>query len=360
MNGKKIDSGAARSLGFGVASVAMVLALAVLTAGRTRTARIATPSPTTRTTTGMSGNTVGIQAIVKRVADTWAAHNEVMLGAGDGMVAATTNMQSIPWFKKIYPRISTMQTVPMSEDMNLEGLLKAEPDVVILSSSYNATCEKLAQDGIPVVYVQFTAFDQLRQAFLQAGTILGESELQRAKRYDAYLDSKTALLNATTSTIPADQKVRVLHLASLSPMKADGNNTLVDTWITTAGGVNAAGNELSGNLQAVSMEQVLKWNPDVIIVGGAMRDRDAVMNDTNWQQVEAVREGRVYVNPKGVFSWDCYGAEEALQIQRAARTLYPDRFRSVDMRNETKSFCETYFGQALTDEYVNGILYAEA
>jgi iron complex transport system substrate-binding protein len=350
----------------GLIAVIAVLLLATAFAGCTTqhsstsaTAAASSSQNTTRTITDMSGATVTIPTTINRIADGWHAHNEVVLMLGDGkkIVATTTTIKGLEWFKKIDPSIETAPAAFTTSDVNTEVLLNTSPDIVFISTSTNATSAKLKQTGLPVVTLAFTTFDQLKQCFLLTGSILGDNELKKAQTYNSYLDSKLAMLNETTSTIPADQKVRVLHLSSLSPLQVDGNNTLIDTWIQTAGGVNAAGQDISGNMQPISsMESIQKWNPDVIIVGGTVKDRATIMNDTVWKQTKAVQNGRVYVNPKGAYLWDRYSAEEALQIQWAAKTLYPDKFQSLDINNETKSFYKTFFGYDLSDSDVDSIM----
>jgi iron complex transport system substrate-binding protein len=104
----------------------------------------------------------------------------------------------------------------------------------------------------------------------------------------------------------------------------------------------------------------LASSPDLIIVGTTEQDREAILGNEQWRQLKAVRQGRVYVNPKGVYSWDRHDAEEALQIQWAAKTLYPDKFRSLDIVKETKEFYKTFFEYNLTDAEVNDILVPHA
>ena len=65
----------------------------------------------------------------------------------------------------------------------------------------------------------------------------------------------------------------VLHVVDITPdggsLRVDGGNTLIDTWITLAGGVNVAQDVTGagGNNTAVTVNiaQVAVWNPDVII-----------------------------------------------------------------------------------------------
>ena len=60
--------------------------------------------------------------------------------------------------------------------------------------------------------------------------------------------------------------------------------------------------EIKGGLANVSIEQVLLWNPDVIIT----IDQDFaanVRNDPAWASIKAVREDRVHLSPKMPFGW---------------------------------------------------------
>ena len=59
---------------------------------------------------------------------------------------------------------------------------------------------------------------------------------------------------------------------------------------------------MPGGLANVSIEQVLLWNPDVIIT----IDQEfsaAVRNNPSWAPVKAVRDNRVHLSPKMPFGW---------------------------------------------------------
>ena len=99
--------------------------------------------------------------------------------------------------------------------------------------------------------------------------------------------------------------------------------TVIDDWINIAGGVNAA--DVVGNGRPVTMEQVAAWNPDVIIVGTApnQQNRQAILDDPRWREINAVKNGKVFVNPSGAYLWDRHSAEAALQVLWAAKLLHP-------------------------------------
>ena len=229
--------------------------------------------------------------------------------------------------------------------------------------SRDKNIEKVSALGVPVVEVSFTDFDSMKKCFSDTANALGDEEaLERSQKYNAYLDSKLELVRNISSRIPYDERPKVLHLVSLSPLCVDGGGNIISDWIEAAGGVNAAEEVKGGIMQEVSMEQILKWNPDVIIlsVNAKSEEKEKIMNSESWKKVKAVQNNKVFVNPEGAFIWSRAGAEQALQIQWAAKTINPDMFQSIDMNNETKWFYKTFFDYELTDEDVQKILNAQA
>jgi iron complex transport system substrate-binding protein len=319
----------------------------------------------TRTFTDMAGHTITIPANVTRIGDLWPANNEivVLLGAGSKLVATSTVSQSLPWIKTICPGFDRIAAPFTVGDVNLEELLKANPQVVITTtgggksntSSMSAMASTINSVGIPTVTFYMTNFDELKQTVLLTGRLLGPEETKRAEEWTRYFDSKLANIRRVLSTVPSGHKPTVLHVMGVSPIRVDGGGTIIDAWIQAAGATNAA-KDVFGVVSTVSIEQVLKWNPDIIIVGTTEQDREAILNNAQWRRLKAVQQGKIYVNPKGVYSWDRHDAEEALQIQWAAKTLYPDKFQSLDIAKETKEFYRLFFHYNLTDNEVREIL----
>lgn len=313
-----------------------------------------------QTITDEAGKQVEIPVNVQRIADSWPAHNEVlaMLGAGDKIAATVHTPESRPWLYKVNPAMSKAVNT-FNPNLNIEELIKTKPDISIVPVG-DKNVDKISELGIPVVQLTFTDFNSLKSCFLLTGDILGSVAKQRAQQYNNYLDSKLKMVTDITSKIPQVNRPKVLHLTSLSPNIVDGGNTIIDAWIQAAGSVNAAAS-VNGSFKEVSMEQILKWNPDVIILGtgntglGA-KNADLLKTDPQWQNINAVKNGRVYVNPNGAFMWDRYGAEEALEIQWAAKTLNPDKFTNLDMTQATKDFYKTFLNYNLTGDETNRIL----
>ena len=323
------------------------------------------PPSSTRQVTDITGRVVTIPSLVTRVADPWHANNGMvlMMGAADKIVATTIQAKRQPWFRKLSPHIDRIPAAfDESGNVNIETLIGARPDVVLMA--YGGTLPKwmpVAETyGIPVFMMPNTSLEDLKTTARLTGEVLGQRESARASEWIRYFDDNIRRVMAVTSKIPRSDRPKVLHTATGTILTIDGQKTVVDDWINVAGGINAA--DVVSNARPVTMEQIAAWNPDVIIVGTAPNEanRRAILNDPRWNHIKAVRTGRVYVNPTGVYLWDRHSAEAALQVLWAAKTLHPARFPDLDIRKETKTFYARFFNHTLTDAEYETILRATA
>jgi iron complex transport system substrate-binding protein len=316
-----------------------------------------------RTITDIANRTVELPDVVRRVADPWHANNAMvlMLGGADRIVATSNQAARQPWLRRLYPPIASVP-VAFTEagDVNIETLASAHPDVILMA--YGGTLPRWLPKAdalhIPVVLMPNTSLADLKTTALMTGEVLGGDSVHLAQEYVRYFDANIALVQRVISAIPASERVKVLHTASNGIFSVDGRDTLVDDWIRVAGGINAA--TITGNIRTVGIEQILAWNPDVIIVGNATSDsgRRQILEDPRWREVKAVREGRVYTNPVGAYLWDRHSAESALQVLWAAKTLYPSRFPELDIEKETREFYARFFRYALSPAELRSILEA--
>lgn len=322
--------------------------------------------PASHVITDSAGAAVKVPTAVNRIADSWAAHNEVLqvLGAGDKIVATVLTPKTTPWLYAINPALNGAPTVFTSTTVTTEKLTATRPDVVFVSNN-NQLAAKTTELGIPTLQLIFQNFDDLKKVVSTTADVLGPDAQARATAYNSYLDTTLAAVSAKTSAVPTASRPTVLHISTLDPLVIDGTDSIIDSWITTAGGRNAA--TISGNLKPVSTEQIAQWNPDVIILGtnaggSAGAGAQTLANlaaDPFFGQLAAVRNHRTYVNPAGAFLWDRYGAEEALQVQWAAKFLHPELFPDLDMAAATKSFYTRFLHYDLTDEQARRILAAQ-
>lgn len=305
------------------------------------------------------GQQVSVPSSPARIADAWFAHHVLLmtLGAGSRIVATVNHPASQPWMFKVLPALNDATAVDGTA-FNAETLLAGHVDLMFTAlGDRQATAYR--QLGLPVMQMGYTDLAGLKRSMLNTANALGGGEPGvRALAYNAFLDQQLAAVNQVVAGIPPEKRPNVLHIASVNPLKVDGADTLIDDWITIAGGRNAA-TGLKGNMQIVSAEQLLAWQPDVLVLAAGAGDLAQAAQPTLLNQLEAVRNGRVLRNPAGVFPWDRYGTEVALQIAWAAQQLHPALFPDVDMAAQTMDFYRRFFDYPLTPEDAQRILHGQ-
>lgn len=322
----------------------------------------------------MSGAKVRVPDKVARIAEQFPAHTamDIMLGVGKDLVAIPQNVSTIPFLRIVDPGIGKVpQLFPSDGNVNIEELLKTKPDLVS-STGKGATVKQFDAVGLPAVDMTFTTFPGLIQSVHLAGSVYGGVAKTRADEYVTYLQSRINMIRSTLTRAhlrPA-QRPSVVHIASYPPLVVDGGHSIVQQWIQTDGGTDSAGG-LSGTHISVTMEQLLKWNPDVLIIETPGGDQGLVANSAKsvlaslsraagWTDLKAVKNHQVYMDPQGLYPWDRFGPEEALQIQWAAKVLHPSLFKNLNMRSVTRSFYKEFFNYTPTNTQLSDILQTTA
>lgn len=287
------------------------------------------------------------------IADLWFAHNAVttMLGAADRIRVTVVSPAAQPWLFRIAPALAHARIVA-NGSANAETLLAAGVNVAFTSGEPEAA--RLRRFGLDARAMSFTDVAGFDRSLRETASVIG-TPLARARlaAYERYTGTVVERLRGTFAALPEARRPRVLHLVSWSPMKADGAGTMIDQWIRLAGGRNAAVG-LTGNQQPVSIEQVAAWHPDIIIVGGMARSPD----DRPWAAEPALKGIRLVRNPVGVFPWDRYGPEFALQLQWAAALMHPGAMGHPDLSAETQRFYRQFYGYNLSAGDAARILHA--
>lgn len=317
-----------------------------------------TKQSSTQTVTDMNGTEVEVPMNPTKYADGWFAHNEItiMLTGAEGLVATHCDKKSFPWMYKVCPNMEKA-TVTFGKDFNFEELAKLEPQVIF--DSKEDLRDKAKELGIPLVNCTFNTYETMQKSIELTGQVYGGKAVDIAKKYNDELSSTVASVKEKTDKLGDGDRPSVMHGNSVYTFVLDGKDTIIDTWIQTAGGKNAVTESTEGNAQQkFSLEQIIDWNPEVIITGKA-DEVDQILADPAWASISAVKNKKVYVNPKGVFGWDRYGVEELLQIQWVSALLHPDIFTDLDIRTKMKDFYKTYLNYELTENEVDLILAAK-
>lgn len=308
------------------------------------------------------GQSVTVPVSVTRVATAWEAQNAIlaMLGYGDRIVATTPLVRSMAVFQRFVPSISGAALATSAErgGLNLEALLQARPDVLFLSSPPpDSALAVLGRAGIAVAVLPYNALDAVIERTLITGLILGKDAWVRACDYAGYVHAMFGRIRTAVAQIAPNDRLRIYHALG-SPTRSSGRPSLNQDWMDVAAAHNVAENWFQGQRNAtgeVDPEQIVQSKPDVIIALTSANAQD-LLSDPRLQQVPAVRNRRVYVNPKGMFWWGRETSEAVLQPLWLATLLYPQCFPTVDLNAEVKAFYAHFYGYTLDDATVASFL----
>ncbi|MBN1545170.1 MAG: ABC transporter substrate-binding protein [Syntrophaceae bacterium] len=244
---------------------------------------------------------------------------------------------------------------------NTEMILKAKPDVVIMWASHeSALNRKMEADmrmlGIPLVLMRIDRVEDYGRGLRFLGTLLNREE--RAEKLARYGEEAVNKADAIVKSIPAANRPSVYYAEGI-----DGLFTECDTSphaelinLTGAKNVHRCQTKTGYGMEKVSMEQVILYNPDVIIV----QEKEALRRinaDKRWLHVKAVKQGKVFIVPKIPFNWFDRPPSymRYLGIQWLMKSLYPGDYR-VDLVAQTRSFYRLFFRMELSDEQIREIL----
>ncbi|MCK9581430.1 MAG: ABC transporter substrate-binding protein [Methanoregula sp.] len=343
----------------GIVVIGLIIALAtILLIPKTSSAM---ETGQTRTITDMTGRTIEVPANLSRIVITCCggATHEVMVMGGSDKIVAQPSKCIMPQLRVIQPRFETVPDAGSFDNVNVEQIVALHPDLVIASITSEKGNTKIRDSGIPVVTVMTGRGNMsvLKQEFAMIGRVLGTEKEASAllSSWDVHLTR----IQDRVSTIPADQRKKVYYMNGKLG-STDGSGWWGQEFITAAGGINVA--EEMGTVQETTAEQIIAWNPDVIIISrnkGVFTVND-VKNNPQLSSISAVKNGQVYVCPTGAFWWDRPSPESPLGILWLAKTLYPEKFSDIDLKTETRDFYQTFYGYSLSDPEFDTFLLTDS
>lgn len=329
-----------------------------------------------RTVTDMVGRTVSLPDTVDKVMVLYGPGYEkmVILDAEDKIaVAADWHKTHSAWAHVIYKRLDSLPVMSNPGSPNVEEIMKKDPDVVFYFGNDKFT-QQMTDLGIPVICSTGGAQDllSLKDQIRMYGSVLGEKETKLAEEYCTYFDEKLNNVLAKTSSIANSAKPKV-YVNNRIPLRAFGGSTLVGDSVEKAGGIYVA-KDLNATTE-INLEQLLTWNPDIIIVGHendlpdpsskdtvdyptAQEVKEDYLTNPDYQGINAVKNKQVYIDPMGTFFWDA-GQQGILQLEWMAQLFHPELFPDLDMKKELKEFYLKFFRYDLSDQQSEQILNHE-
>ena len=275
-----------------------------------------------------------------------------------GGSAAKFTEEELEYLPEGIEKLPYMGTLHNNDEIDREALLHEDIDVMFSISGVALTTQNISeaeeiqeQTGIPVVLVD-GSFDKVGHAFRFLGEILDRRS--RAEELATYVDRIYAEVSSVVATIPQEDRIPVYYAEGPEGLQTEPNTSQHMLAFLEAGAIDVADCEetYGGGMTDVSLEQVLKWDPEVIISwdseirGGGYDD---ILTNPSWAQIKAVKTGRVYPMPNLPWAW-CDrppGVNRIIGLQWICNLLYPERY-DIDIIERTQEFFDVMLGVELS------------
>lgn len=243
--------------------------------------------------------------------------------------------------------------------VNYEAVIAAGPTIALNVTSINdgsidASDALAEQLGVPVVMVSSDLLDA-PAVYRFMGELFGVEE--QAEALAAYAEET---FNAISSLdIPNEEKVRIYYGNGEDSLETAPAGSSHGQIIDLVNAVNVADLELGdGSRVQISAEQLLAWDPDVIIVNGEPKAdmtgsaaAEAILADPLFATLKAVQNGAVYGTPNAPFSWVDRppGPNRIIGMRWLSGLIYPE-YLDYDVDEAVREFFQLFYHVELTDE----------
>ncbi|MDR7812552.1 ABC transporter substrate-binding protein [Lacrimispora sp.] len=256
---------------------------------------------------------------------------------------------SLPKFGQFYGK---------NANLNMEAQIAESPDVIIdigeakksVKEDMDALQEQL---NMPVIFIE-ADLDTMSSAYEKLGELTGDTD-QAKKLAD---DCNNILKKSETAREQLSEKKSVYFAVGDDGLHTNAEGSIHARVIEQIGAENAAKVEMvsSGGGSEVSFEQLLLWQPDVIIVDSEALYQ-TITTDKVWGELNAVKEGKVYQIPSVPYSFMSSppSVNRMIGILWLGNLVYPEQY-SADIKQEVKDFYELFYHVTLDDTQAEKIL----
>lgn len=216
---------------------------------------------------------------------------------------------------------------------NAESVLMLKPDLVLISSNSKSEIISSLEDlGITVyVYNNPTGIKDIPVTIEQIGKAVGEE--QQASALKTAMQLRLENIERQIALIPESRKKKGLLFLRFGAI--GGQGSIFNDLLSAAGIIDCyniarpVGSEKPGQSRILSKEEVVKANPDFLILGswnqgGAYQDADKyleeIYDDPALATVTAVRERQAIIIPQGYVN--CLSHHAAESVEKLYQAVY--------------------------------------
>lgn len=332
-----------------------------------------TSGPATITVVDHADHTVTLPADVQRIAvcDIYPLPSVLTIFFDSaekivGMAPPSMSAAKNSLLSELYPEILNAETGFIDgSQINMEELLKLEPDVVFYSASNPEQGRQLTENGFNAVAISvnkwgYNAIETLNEWIKLLSQIFPEND--KAETVAQYSADIYDLVQSRVAELPEAERRKVFFLFQYNETQilTSGGSFFGQWWADATGCVNVASELAQDNSVPVTLEQVYAWDPDLIFVTNFTTAQpqdlyDNTVGSYDWSGVNAVQNGQAFKMPLGMYRSYTPGVDTPITLLWLAKSAYPALFEDIDITQQTVDYYKTVFGVTLTEAQAEAI-----
>lgn len=253
-----------------------------------------------------------------------------------------------------YPQIDKLNTELAQQGFipNIEQVISLKPDVIFQWADQGEHLIKpLRNVGLNVIGVKYGTQEYLEEWIeLMGKTTANHIKANEILKWHKDIKEKLSKLSSSKTTKP-----KILSLQfSKDRFRVAGNGSYDNFIIELIGAENPAKNDIQ-RFADISKEQLLKYNPDVIILGNFDEQTpDELMSLEIFKNMNAVKTKQVYKLPTGGYRWGVPHIEIPLTWTWLYKLVYEDK--SINLVKDMKKAYKMLYSYEIKDEEIEKIL----
>lgn len=271
----------------------------------------------------------------------------INLGVQDKLVGIEAKAKTREMYKKVAKELIDLPTVGTSKEINIEECANLNPDLVIIPTRLKEFIPKFEELKIPVIAIEPETLDQFKETVKLIGKAVGKEE--KANKLVNYYDDTISKVKELNKNLTEKQNV---YLAgSDSVLKTCTSKMYQNYMFEVCGGENVTKELTDGYWTTISVEELVKKNPDVIyMVGYASYSKDDILKDERLKGINAIKNNKVYVFPSTLEAWDYPTPSSMLGILWLENNLHPDLYSKEDYIKDAKDFYKEFYDIEVSEE----------
>lgn len=265
--------------------------------------------------------------------------------------------------KDIAPELmKSSDTVYAQSDLNIEEIMKLNPDVILYNANNASHAQILKESGIPSIgfatvgaSTDADPIDRYQQWLELLEDVFNEDG--KMNDFKSAGNAIVADVEKRIAAVPQDKRPSAMILWKYSDgvPQVSGNGTFGTFWLKRLGVKDVVVDEAKGFTQ-VNMEQVYRWDPEILFLDGpgllSLRTADVIENrvqGTDFSTLSAVKNKRVYDTTLGMWNWFTPNPDAPLVYAWLACKTYPEVFADYPLEQTIKDYYQKWYGYTVTD-----------